>query len=207
MIQLCKGYIKKDGKVIGKSFKDMLNIASGVKKAEIIPIVTGIENINIPCEDATIEDAEEIWVNLEVSLNPEAGFGLTANQIGTNKRVGFIRYAGKEYRLLNTRIVETGPTVIIYGEGCLSLPSKTVNTERYHTITIEDEILGKMSLTMAKDGLLPIIFQHEIDHMNGKTIFDRKRRPIHRNGPKIGRNQSCPCGSNKKYKKCCLNVE
>lgn len=24
-------------------------------------------------------------------------------------------------------------------------------------------------------------------------------------GPKIGRNDPCPCGSGKKYKKCCLN--
>ena len=94
---------------------------------------------------------------------------------------------------------------MVYDEGCLSLLGKTVNTERYHTITIEDEILGRMQLTMAKDGLLPIIFQHEVDHMNGKTIFDRKRRPIRRNAPKMGRNQPCFCGSGKKYKKCCLN--
>ncbi len=26
--------------------------------------------------------------------------------------------------------------------------------------------------------------------------------PVHRDGPKIGRNDPCPCGSNKKYKKC-----
>jgi preprotein translocase subunit SecA len=25
------------------------------------------------------------------------------------------------------------------------------------------------------------------------------------NAPKIGRNDPCPCGSGKKYKKCCLN--
>jgi hypothetical protein len=27
--------------------------------------------------------------------------------------------------------------------------------------------------------------------------------PVRREGPKIGRNESCPCGSGKKYKKCC----
>lgn len=190
-----------------KSFKDKLNEAEGVKEGVVIPIVIGVENINTPCKNATIEEAEEIWANLKASLDLEEGFGLTANQIGVNKRVAFIQYAGKEYRLLNTKIVETGPTVVIYNEGCLSLPGKTVNTERFHTITIEDEILGRMQLTMAKDGLLPAIFQHEIDHMNGKTIFDRKRLPIRRNGQKIGRNQLCPCGSGKKYKKCCLNAE
>lgn len=30
-----------------------------------------------------------------------------------------------------------------------------------------------------------------------------KRPPLMRPGPKIGRNQPCPCGSGKKYKKCC----
>ncbi|MBX3418050.1 MAG: SEC-C domain-containing protein [Pirellulaceae bacterium] len=25
-----------------------------------------------------------------------------------------------------------------------------------------------------------------------------------RSGPKVGRNDPCPCGSGKKYKKCCL---
>ena len=27
---------------------------------------------------------------------------------------------------------------------------------------------------------------------------------IHRDAPKVGRNEPCPCGSGKKYKKCCL---
>lgn len=190
-----------------KSFKDLLNVAEGIKEIKIIPVITNIADISIPCENATIEEAEEIWANLEASLDDKVGFGLTANQIGVNKRVGFIRYAGKDYKLLNTRIVEEGAATIIYGEGCLSIPGKTVNTERCHTITIEDEILGRIQLTMSKDGLLPIIFQHEIDHMDGKTILDRKRQPICRNGSKIGRNQPCFCGSGKKYKKCCLNPE
>ncbi|MGB5159225.1 MAG: SEC-C metal-binding domain-containing protein [Desulfobacterales bacterium] len=29
--------------------------------------------------------------------------------------------------------------------------------------------------------------------------------PFKRDTPKVGRNEPCPCGSGKKYKKCCLN--
>jgi preprotein translocase subunit SecA len=41
-----------------------------------------------------------------------------------------------------------------------------------------------------------------------KDIFassgeEEKKRPIKRNMPKVGRNDLCPCGSGKKYKKCC----
>jgi SEC-C motif len=32
-----------------------------------------------------------------------------------------------------------------------------------------------------------------------------KVKPITRAGSKIGRNDPCPCGSGKKYKKCCAN--
>ena len=30
-------------------------------------------------------------------------------------------------------------------------------------------------------------------------------QPVHRSEPKVGRNDPCPCGSGKKYKKCCLH--
>ena len=30
-----------------------------------------------------------------------------------------------------------------------------------------------------------------------------ERRPVRRTGPKIGRNDPCPCGSGKKFKQCC----
>jgi len=36
---------------------------------------------------------------------------------------------------------------------------------------------------------------------DGKII----QKPLKREGPKVGRNDPCPCGSGKKYKKCCLN--
>ena len=34
--------------------------------------------------------------------------------------------------------------------------------------------------------------------------FYEVQKPILNAGPKIGRNDPCPCGSGKKYKKCCL---
>ena len=38
---------------------------------------------------------------------------------------------------------------------------------------------------------------------DGKMISDG---PVKREGPKIGRNEPCPCGSGKKYKRCCMNA-
>jgi len=184
------------------SFKDVLN---DIDKSEIkaVPIITEVKNINIPCTDATIEEAEKIWPVLEASLDSRLGHGLAAIQIGIPKKVAIIRYNNETIRLLNTKIVSTESPMVIWGEGCLSLPNKIVNTNRFKQITIQDDIMGKAVIEMSSGGLLPIIIQHEVDHFEGKTILDRQLKPVRKE--KIGRNDPCPCNSGKKYKKCCLN--
>ncbi len=44
-------------------------------------------------------------------------------------------------------------------------------------------------------------FVHENDHWY--YIDGKGQKPVRRDTPKVGRNDPCPCGSNKKYKKCC----
>ncbi|MDD2238147.1 MAG: SEC-C metal-binding domain-containing protein, partial [Kiritimatiellae bacterium] len=36
-----------------------------------------------------------------------------------------------------------------------------------------------------------------------KAALNQAATPVHRDEPKVGRNDPCPCGSGKKYKKCC----
>ena len=43
--------------------------------------------------------------------------------------------------------------------------------------------------------------KQEMEMKHGEAPGDRK--PVKREGDKIGRNSPCPCGSGKKYKKCC----
>jgi uncharacterized protein YecA (UPF0149 family) len=38
----------------------------------------------------------------------------------------------------------------------------------------------------------------------GETVSENPPNAVIRRGPKIGRNDPCPCGSGRKYKKCCL---
>lgn len=42
-------------------------------------------------------------------------------------------------------------------------------------------------------------------HVEKKT--EGSETATYRSGPKVGRNDPCPCGSGKKYKKCCLNSQ
>ena len=36
-----------------------------------------------------------------------------------------------------------------------------------------------------------------------RKVHDQPQSPVKREGPKVGRNDPCPCGSGKKFKKCC----
>ena len=47
----------------------------------------------------------------------------------------------------------------------------------------------------------PMNYQGHADE--ARNISQSKPQPIVNNGPKIGRNDPCPCGSGKKYKNCC----
>jgi len=44
-------------------------------------------------------------------------------------------------------------------------------------------------------------------HQNTKALYDSFGGAANQLGYKVGRNDPCPCGSGKKYKKCCLNKE
>jgi uncharacterized protein YchJ len=35
------------------------------------------------------------------------------------------------------------------------------------------------------------------------SAFPKRQEPVRRDGPKVGPNAPCPCGSGKKFKKCC----
>ena len=47
---------------------------------------------------------------------------------------------------------------------------------------------------------------HDHDHDHDHGSYDPnlllKKQPVYRTEPKVGRNDACPCGSGKKYKKC-----
>ena len=127
--------------------------------------------------------------------------------------------------LINPKIISKENEVNYY-EGCLSFPGRAVSTKRYRDIIISTEqeeskwyfsgaesskdTKGTWEASSKHDQeqrlLESVCIQHEIDHLNGKTIQDRedKLKPV-QSGKSVGRNDKCPCESGKKYKKCCLN--
>jgi peptide deformylase len=173
----------------------------------------------------TVEEGYKIATELFEILNKRKdGIGLAANQVGIDASVAVVNVR-EPIVLINPEIVSR-ETEIPYYEGCLSFPGKGCHTKRYETIEVKsDNVDGTMVFSGVDTGeeakgtwedgqqkqnrelrtLEAVCVQHEIDHLNGMRILDRAQElTIRRTERKIGRNEPCPCGSGKKYKKCCI---
>ena len=159
-------------------------------------IITEETQLRVLCEEVkTIKEGEEIGVQLLKELTEsENGIGLAANQVGINKRVCVVNVK-EPLVLINPRIVEHSEEQFMFSEGCLSFPKKYVRTGRHTSVTVEaDNHEGKMVFTADSDKIDDAFecacVQHEIDHLNGNTMFDRSvvAQP-HRASEKIGRNE------------------
>jgi peptide deformylase len=104
--------------------------------------------------------------------------------------------------LINSVIIEKEDPMVFRGEGCLSFPNIYKDTRRFNQITIENYNLLGYKETLVFEGFEAVAIQHEIDHMDGIVFLDRLQQPLVA-GNKVGRNDLCPCGSGKKFKKCC----
>ena len=159
-------------------------------------IITEESKIRTLCEEVkTIEEGEEIGAQLLKELaESKNGIGLAANQIGINKRVCVINVK-EPLILINPKIVEHSEEQFMFAEGCLSFPGKHVKTGRYTSVTIEsDNHEGKMVFTAdskdINDAFECACVQHEIDHLDGITMFERAMVAQPYKAPKTpGRNE------------------
>ena len=151
----------------------------------------------------TVEEGEKIATELFEILNKRKdGIGLAANQVGIDASVAVVNVI-EPIVLINPEIVSR-ETEIPYYEGCLSYPSKGVNTKRYGESGKGTWEESEVKEDRALRTLEAVCVQHEIDHLNGVVCMDRKIDTTYRAERKPGRNEPCHCGSGKKYKKCCI---
>lgn len=83
--------------------------------------------------------------------------------------------------------------------------NKNISTQNQNFVCLVDYNLD--GDTILKDGDLPLDIWRELHHeRNGDIrIAWRDETYIAMNTMKVGRNEPCPCGSGKKYKKCCID--
>ena len=103
------------------------------------------------------------------------GIGLAAIQVGWEKSVLIYDISPREenrdlHVLVNPKIVTQEGQIISENEGCLSVPDFRADVKRSEYVTVEGHDREGNPIRLDAEGLLAIVLQHEIDHLNG-TLF------------------------------------
>jgi peptide deformylase len=176
----------------------------------MIKIVTDTSALRkpIPTTTFTKEEQDLATAALLTAVTEHQGLGMSANQIGLNKRICVINVREEPLVLVNPTIVEESEEKIMYFEGCLSLPKtmkKPIKTVRSYGVKVKaDNFPDVLDFSTKErkhedinalfgdvDLLESVCVQHEIDHLNGLTIRDRQYTETVRltTFAKLGRNE------------------
>ena len=167
--------------------------------------------INKKLREVSIEEGLAIATELFQILNERGdGIGLAANQVGIDAQVAIVNVI-EPLVLINPKIIKKENPFTFF-EGCLSYPGQGVSTQRYRDIVVQtaqeecgwyfsgaeslQDVRGQWEEQHKKDEqekriLESVCVQHEIDHLNGVTIFNRQvnNQPVQREIIKYGRNE------------------
>lgn len=142
------------------------------------------KNIDDMIEYLTNSQIEE----LSEKYNLRPGMGLSAIQIGVNKRYFVVVDEYEEgkfdnYIIINPKIVSNSMEKIYVemGEGCLSVNREVDGiVPRYARVTLEGYDTEGRKIRIRGREELAIAFQHEMDHLDGILFYDHidKKNPF-----------------------------
>ncbi len=105
------------------------------------------------------------------------GVGLAAPQVGILKRMLVIDISDKDEPrnpifVINPKITKKSEEMEECEEGCLSVPNQFAKVTRPAAITVEYQDRDGNHVTKDIEGFLAVVFQHEIDHLDGILYID-----------------------------------
>ena len=159
---------------------DVMHVFTVNDKAEL-------DMLRTPCLNMTPEMVgSQIYTELASKMistvtSPEQdGVGIAGPQVGFSRRVVAVMRMDKDGEPFevypNIRITAMRGELVEGPEGCLSVPDKRGNVERFRDIDISyisPETLRDTTETV--QGFTAVIFQHECDHLDGVLYIDKVR--------------------------------
>ncbi|HEY9161539.1 MAG TPA: peptide deformylase [Desulfomonilia bacterium] len=109
------------------------------------------------------------------TMYQENGVGLAAPQVAVSERVIVVDASPKTgygglITMINPVIAEKEGRVVD-SEACLSVPEVTVDVPRFERILVKGVDIKGKDVEIEAEGFLARVFQHEIDHLDGRVIL------------------------------------
>lgn len=137
------------------------------------------------------DDVKQLVKDMGETMFHAPGVGLAAPQVGQSKRIIVYnpnaanpdkeesqeknnKEEEKEFKaLINPEIIASSGCIISENEACLSVPDYNSDVKRFETVTVRALNIEGKKLEFDAHGLLAVIMQHEIDHLDGILYIDR----------------------------------
>ncbi len=123
------------------------------------------------------EELSVLKSRLLTSMKEDDGIGIAAPQIGVHDRMIVVSmpHTGPTV-FLNPKIVWTSEKMIEFEEGCLSVPGVYGMVDRHKKVKVEAKSIEGHPMQLDLKDLHSVVFQHEIDHLNGVLFIDKAKR-------------------------------
>jgi len=128
-------------------------------------------------KDEGFKDRKELSEKMFDLMKKYGGIGLSANQVGLPFNMFVLGdHPGLENNLkmtcFNPIIVSASADQVMMKEGCLTFPFVFLNIKRPRKVVVKYEDENGDLQEGHLDGMVSRVFQHEYDHMLGKTFVD-----------------------------------
>jgi peptide deformylase len=135
------------------------------------------------------QEVDQSWLNtmefkkfardLSYTMRKQDGVGLAATQVNIQKRIICIKDSAAESKkdliIINPEWFPLNKKTDCGAEGCLSVPGKFGEVERYVEIQVSgiDENANKLNFKASE--FFSRVIQHEVDHLNGVLFIDKAK--------------------------------
>ena len=125
---------------------------------------------------AAVDDrVKQFIADMLETMYVEEGVGLAATQVDVHERI-FVMDTSPEHDqplvFVNPEIVQRSDELVIWEEGCLSVPQVWDKVTRHARVTVRALDRAGQPFEIALDGLAAVCAQHEIDHLDGKVFVE-----------------------------------
>ncbi len=138
-------------------------------------------------EDEFGPELQQKLADMAETMYAAPGVGLAAPQVADGRRMVVVdpgnekeEHGGLPQReliaMVNPEIVERGDDMISWEESCLSVPELYVQVRRHRRVRVRWRDGAGERHERVFEGFPAVVVQHELDHLDGRTIFDRASR-------------------------------
>ncbi len=136
-----------------------------------------IQSQAIDTQTISSPEMKKLLSDLKETMKREDGVGIAAPQVGVHKRVIIVDLPDRgPTGFFNPEITERSFKMVDSTEGCLSVPECSGIVKRHRGVTVHAWNENGEEETLKVTDLSAIVFQHEIDHLDGILFIDRAEK-------------------------------